>query len=253
MKSTLGTLVVCLVVICQTISQDVTLEKVEEGHRIMLYAENKTRVAQEVTLHLNLEHVEADRELPITGVIPADSRILLVRLTPDVLKPWSYQTRYSCEEYTTSINQDQVAGAQSVSEKKMQGTTMDKPKPVGATLLPPRFPDEEPIPVRYIAGEAMIIKASDDLAETGSEIVVYGQDACPRCELTMKFLDKHSIGYTYRNVTNDEKMGQLMTKQLYKGGFTGGQVIMPVIVVGDETYFSIRELDVFLEATFLRP
>ena len=279
-------------------AQDVVLEKEEEGHRIILYAVNKTDVAQEVTLHVNLEHVEANKAMPIIEVVPGDARIQLVSLTPEVLKPWSYKTRYSYQEYVPEIAEPIVTNAELESDvpsttpiEEVDGIREDTPAPQPVVqkeveprgqpdvtehqtgirpgvpvvsnagkpgtkdiLLPPRYPDEEPIPARYLTHRA----ASEDKQQNTTAvqekpgIVVFGQDACPRCEKTVKFLDEHSIMYTYHNVTDDDRKGQLMTKQLYKGGFTGGQVIMPVIVVGDETYFSIRELDVFLEATFLK-
>lgn len=99
MRKELISLFAAVMITCAVSAQDVVLEKVENGHRIEIYAINNTQAAQEVTLDLTLTEVSVNVDLPVTEVVPADGKVLLATLTPEPLKAWSYKTRYKYEEY----------------------------------------------------------------------------------------------------------------------------------------------------------
>jgi len=95
MRNKLVCLFAALLITLSVSAQDVVLEKVENGHRVEVFALNNTNIAQEVTLDLTLVSVAVDKELPVVMVIPAEARVKMITLTPEPLEPWSYKTRYN--------------------------------------------------------------------------------------------------------------------------------------------------------------
>lgn len=89
-----------LVATCYTVdAQDVTLERVQRGDKVVVVAENMSSKPQLVTLDVTLDNVVPDKELPLELVIAPGAKKELLVLSPVPLKAWSYKTKFSFVEY----------------------------------------------------------------------------------------------------------------------------------------------------------
>jgi len=241
-------------------AQDVLLEKVQRGDKVVLFAENNSETAQLVTLDMTLENVVTDKKLPLEVVLSAGERKEIIILSPIPLKAWSYRTKFSHQDYSPDARADNLPNSDSyisdnpsgISNKANRSDSKAKMDEVaGETdyfMLPPENTDDAPMPARYartmLQGDHHTPVAKSHLPE--AELLFFGQTGCPRCAMTRDYLGKHGIPYKELNVTDNDANQQLMNKYLFDSGFTGGKFMMPVIIVDEVAHYSIADLDGFL-------
>ena len=92
-------------------AQDVTLQKIQRGDKVVVVAENKSEKLQLVTLDLTLENVVPDRKLPIELVMKPGENKELVILSPVPLQAWSYKTKFGFEEYVPETEIESVTAS----------------------------------------------------------------------------------------------------------------------------------------------
>jgi mycoredoxin len=72
----------------------------------------------------------------------------------------------------------------------------------------------------------------------GGEIIVYGTVWCPDVTMARRYLDRHGVAYTYRDIDNDEMKQALVALR-------GADWVVPTIVMPDGAVLdnpSIRHL-----------
>ncbi len=93
----------------------------------------------------------------------------------------------------------------------------------------------------------LIFTAASLYSDTSSELLVFTQKGCSRCEYTLEFLKKKGIRYT-ECPTEDEAMDKKMWSMIEhtaKSEIT--RITMPVIIKDGTAYYSIKDLEAFLE------
>ena len=221
--------------------EDILLDKVEEGHRTLIYAINKTEDFQEVRLELSLEHVEIDRLMPIVDTIEPGERRKLVVLTPDHLKKWKYNTTY-----TSRVVDSVVATApQHAAEEKVHQIVVQSSSSKIGSFSAPIDPDDGPVPDKYL--DKPMSSDEPPVKEVTSDIILYGQKGCPRCAQTKKMLDEKGIAYKYMDIGINKKAQTAMQTAMFENGFEGGTFTLPVLVTGDTAYYSIKDLNGLVE------
>jgi mycoredoxin len=72
----------------------------------------------------------------------------------------------------------------------------------------------------------------------GGEIIVYGAAWCPDVTMARRYLDRHGVAYTYRDIDSDEMKQALVALR-------GADWVVPTIVMPDGTVLDnppIRQL-----------
>lgn len=81
------------------------------------------------------------------------------------------------------------------------------------------------------------------MEKTSAEIIMYGTAWCPDVARTRRYLDRHDIDYTYRDIDEEP---EAMTALL---GLRGKDWVVPTLVLADGTVLddpSVRDLAALL-------
>ena len=223
-------------------SEDVTLEKVQEGHRTVIYARNVSEVTQLVELDLTVEYVKLNRALPVQDTLLPGERKKLIVLEPEPLEAWSYKTKYRSSPIdlaTPPMREDELMTQSSSKENKGR-----------IAFGPPLGPDDEPIPVRYLVNvedSREMVLDSGETQRSESEIVVYGQPGCLRCKMAILLLDERDVKYRYIDISTNAEEEAKVQAAMFTQGFTGGLYTLPIISINSKLFYSIGDIEVFVQ------
>ncbi len=244
---------VILVIIAASVNveaQDVTLQKVQRGDKVVVIAENRSEKPQLVTLDLTLDNVVPDRKLPIELVMKPGEKKELVILSPVPLQAWSYKTKFGFEEYVPEAEIKQVSITRPVipNNTSRPGNTTSQLN-TDYYQLPPENTDDAPMPAAY--ARSMSPKKQDDHSTDNqipeSSLLMFGQVGCPRCAMVISYLKAHDIPFKELSITGNSENQERMNQYLFDSGFEGGKFMMPVVIVDGETHYSIEDLSGFLD------
>jgi len=243
-----------MIAVCSSANaQDVTLEKVQRGDKVVVIAENVSEKPQLVTLDVSLENVVPDKKLPVELVLkPGEKKDLLI-LSPVPLKAWSYKTKFSFEEYIPEVEKEVVSTTRPRIPNNTPGA-VTATQPIDYHLLPPDNTDDAPMPAAY--ARSMSSKNQDDHSTDNqipeSSLLMFGQAGCPRCAMVRSYLKEHDIPFKELSITGNSENQERMNEYLFDSGFEGGQFMMPVVIVDGETHYSIEDLSGFLDKLGLK-
>jgi glutaredoxin len=86
------------------------------------------------------------------------------------------------------------------------------------------------------------LPVSSAVAENMNGIHVFSKNGCSRCSYVLSDLKKSDVAFKDHNTDNSNTDDRLMWKMLYKAGFKGNSISMPVVVVDDKVYYNIPNL-----------
>ena len=88
---------------------------------------------------------------------------------------------------------------------------------------------------------------SSEASGAEKRINVYHKQGCHRFEIVVKYLKANNIAYQKLDITKNEKNAEEMWALLRADGHKKGTIQTPVITVGDQLHYNIKDLTGFLE------
>ena len=89
--------------------------------------------------------------------------------------------------------------------------------------------------------------AQEELPPNDGKITVFTKNGCGICAATVDYLKNNKISFEELNTTRSKKNEALLQQKLFASGFKGGQFVTPVVMVGNEVFYNIDNLQGFLE------
>lgn len=84
-------------------------------------------------------------------------------------------------------------------------------------------------------------------ALTSQGLIIYTMKGCSRCEFSVNFFNTNNVQYTELSTSDDSSNSEMWNKIRQSGKWKGGTIKMPVIIKDGEVFFSIENLEEFLE------
>jgi glutaredoxin len=101
---------------------------------------------------------------------------------------------------------------------------------------------------RFLISAIFILSSLTLYAQRPAEVTIYTMPGCGRCTYTVNYLKNNNIPYTEYS-TSDKDSNMNMWKAIGNSGKPAGRSIsMPVVVINEQTYFSIPDLKGFTES-----
>ncbi|MGK0391519.1 MAG: glutaredoxin [Maribacter sp.] len=86
------------------------------------------------------------------------------------------------------------------------------------------------------------LPASSAASTNMNGIHVFSKSGCSRCSYVLSDLEKNNVAFKDHNTDNSDVDNRLMWKMLYRAGFKGNSISMPVVVVDNKVYYNIPNL-----------
>lgn len=195
------------------------IDSQEDGH-LVLTAENNSPNAQLIKLVLTTKGYGLSKPKTIEKVVPANTTQEIERLSPDKEEKKSYSVEFSYRVVREETNVNEVSSQKQIGIESK---------------------DEQAIQ-KQIGQESKLEVES----EGKGEIIVYSKEGCGRCVAVVNYLKENNIPFQDLNFTKSKEVKDAMTKKLFASGFKGGTFKTPVISIGNEVHYDIKNLNEFL-------
>jgi glutaredoxin len=101
---------------------------------------------------------------------------------------------------------------------------------------------------KFLIFTIFILSSLTLYAQSPAEVTIYTMPGCGRCSYTINYMKKNNIPYTEFSTSDRENNIKMWKVIRDSGKSAGGSISMPVVVINEQTYFSMPDLKGFTES-----
>lgn len=89
-------------------------------------------------------------------------------------------------------------------------------------------------------------RAKESVAYNADGIIVFGKNYCGRCDYFIKELKTNHVSFKELNIDTSQGDKDLMWARLQAAGFSGSRITTPVVIVDNQVYYNIKDMNALL-------
>jgi len=101
---------------------------------------------------------------------------------------------------------------------------------------------------RFLIFAVFILSSLTLYAQSPAEVTIYTMPGCGRCSYTINYMNNNKIPYKEFSTSDRENNIKMWKVIRDSGKSAGGSISMPVVVINEQTYFSMPDLKGFTES-----
>ena len=197
-------------------NKEIEILETKSTESVIISIKNNTKEAKEISLTIKGTGFEKIIS-PVVKTVESNDLIIFCELKPIKNKQFNYNLSYSYISKPKVKNFDNPSTQKQLANKNIVPSNDNTSK--------------------------ISLTENDDLSKG---IYVFAKDGCPRCGLTLKYLEENKINYKVFYISKNKEAKELMWTKLTEINFSG-KLTMPVVIVNGKLSYSHKDLPGFLK------